>query len=98
MSKNVKKSELLEALTILKQSFIVVGFFSFFINILMLVPPLYMLQIYDRVLASRSEETLIVLTFIVVVMFITMGLLEFVRSRILVRLGNRIDMHFSSRI
>lgn len=98
MKKDVKKSELTEALVALKQSFIVVGFFSFFINLLMLVPPLYMLQIYDRVLASRSEETLIVLTFIVVVMFVTMGLLEFIRSRILVRLGNRIDMHFSSRI
>lgn len=98
MKKNVEKSELTEELMALKQSFIVVGFFSFFINILMLVPPLYMLQLYDRVLSSRSEETLIVLTFIVVIMFLTMGLLEFIRSRILVRLGNRIDMHFNSRI
>ncbi len=98
MKKDIKKSELTEALMTLKQSFVVVGFFSFFINVLMLVPPLYMLQIYDRVLASRSEETLIVLTFIVIVMFVTMGLLEFIRSRILVRLGNRIDMKFSGRI
>ena len=98
MNKPEKKSELVEALKTWKKSFIYVGCFSFFINILMLVPPLYMLQIYDRVLASRSEETLIMLTLIVVVLFITMGLLEFIRSRVLVRLGNRIDIQFSSRV
>jgi len=49
----------------------------------MLVPTLYMLQLYGRVVTSRSEETLIMLTGIVVVLFITLGLLEIVRSRVL---------------
>ena len=69
-----------------------------FINILMLVPPLYMLQLYDRVLGSRSQDTLIMLTLIVVVLFITMGLLEVVRSRVLVRVGNKLDSMLSQRI
>lgn len=98
MKKTQKQSELIEAFAAWKKSFACVGLFSFFINILVLVPSLYMLQVYDRVLASRSEETLLMLTSIVGVLFITMGLLEFIRSRILVRLGNRIDIHFSGRI
>jgi len=75
-----------------KKSFIYVGFFSFFINLLMLVPSLYMLQVYDRVMASRSIETLILLTIIVAFLFLTMGILEVIRSRILVRIGNKIDI------
>jgi ATP-binding cassette subfamily C protein EexD len=71
---------------------------SLFINLLMLVPTLYMLQLYDRVLASRSMETLIMLTIIVVVMFFVLGMLEFVRSRILIRVGNAIDSKMSNRL
>ena len=91
-------SELASAVKGWKRTFIYTGFISFFINLLMLVPPLYMLQIYDRVLASRSEPTLLMLTLIVVVMFVTMGLLEFVRSRIMIRLGNRFDVAFGGRL
>ncbi len=68
-----------------------VGFFSLFINLLMLTPPLYMLQLYDRVVTSRSQETLLMLTLIVVILFGVMGVLEFVRSRLLIRAGNRLD-------
>ncbi len=74
------------------------GFFSLFINLLMLVPPLYMLQLYDRVVTSRSEETLIMITALVIVLFITLALLEMVRSRILVRVGNKIDELLSERV
>ena len=91
-------SELKKSLLSAKKSFIMVGLFSMFINILMLVPPLYMLQLYDRVLGSRSQYTLIMLTLIVVVLFITMGLLEVVRSRVLVRVGNKLDSMLSQRI
>ncbi|MDX9815046.1 MAG: type I secretion system permease/ATPase [Sulfurimonadaceae bacterium] len=91
-------SELKKSILSAKKSFIMVGLFSMFINILMLVPPLYMLQLYDRVLSSRSEDTLILLTLIVVVLFITMGLLEVVRSRVLVRVGNKMDSMLSQRI
>lgn len=93
-----KNSELKEAILASKKSFIIVGFFSLFINLLMLVPPLYMLQLYDRVLTSRSEDTLIMLTLIVVVLFITMALLEIVRSKILVRVGNKLDNILSKRV
>jgi len=98
-NKNIAKvSELKEAVLASKKSFIIVGFFSLFINILMLVPPLYMLQLYDRVLTSRSEDTLILLTAIVLVLFITMALLEIVRSKILVKVGNNLDHILSQRI
>ena len=91
-------SELKEAIYASKKSFLIVGFFSLFINLLMLVPPLYMLQLYDRVLTSRSEGTLYMLTGIVVALFITMALLEIVRSKVLVKVGNKLDGLLSSRI
>ncbi len=97
-NKKVTNSELKEAILASKKSFIVVGFFSLFINLLMLVPPLYMLQLYDRVVTSRSEETLVMLTLIVIVLFITMALLEIVRSKILVKIGNKLDQILSQRI
>lgn len=92
------KSELKEALFSLKKAFFFVGFFSFFTNLLMLVPALYMLQLYDRVVHSRSVDTLILLTIIVVILFITLGLLEIIRSRVLVRIGNKFDSLLSERI
>ncbi|RLA72825.1 MAG: type I secretion system permease/ATPase [Epsilonproteobacteria bacterium] len=91
-------TELKEAILASKKSFFIVGFFSLFVNLLMLVPPLYMLQLYDRVLTSRSEDTLIMLTGIVVILFITMALLEIVRSKILVKVGNKLDAILSKRI
>lgn len=96
MSKqNKEKTEIQKALLSVKHSFISIGVFSFFINILMLVPALYMLQVYDRVVTSRSEETLVMLTLIVVWLFMTMGVLEFIRSRILIRVGNRLDQYMN---
>lgn len=65
--------------------------FSFFSNILMFVGPLYMLQVYDRVLASRNEMTLIMITGIAVALLLTYGLLEFIRSKLLVRAGLQFD-------
>ncbi len=93
-----KDSELKETLKKSKDSFYYAGFVSMFINILMLVPSLYMLQLYDRVLASRSEYTLLMLTIITVALFAMLGSLEIVRSRILVRVGNKIDAELSGRI
>lgn len=90
--------ELQESLLKAKRSFIFVGFFSFFVNLLQLTSPLYMLQLYDRVMASRSESTLLFLTLIVVVLFVTLAMLEVVRSRVLVRIGNKMDNLLSSRV
>ncbi|MEE4121228.1 MAG: type I secretion system permease/ATPase [Paracoccaceae bacterium] len=65
--------------------------FSFCTNLLMFVGPIYMLQIYDRVLASRNETTLIMLTVIAVALLVSYGLLEFTRSKLLVRAGLQFD-------
>ncbi|SEI67949.1 ATP-binding cassette, subfamily C, EexD [Allopseudospirillum japonicum] len=98
MKQTKRPSDLRLALQACRNSFVTVGFFSLFINFLMLVPPIYMMQVYDRVLSSHSEETLLMLTLIVVFLFTIMGLLEFVRSRVLIRVGNRLDMHLSERL
>lgn len=93
-----EKSELFDVIRESKKAFYFTAFVSLFINLLMLIPSLYMLQLYDRVLASRSKETLLMLTLIVIVMFVVMGTLEFVRSRILIRVGNAIDAKLSTRL
>lgn len=85
-------------ITMQKRSLGYVGLFSLFINFLFLVPPLYMLQVYDRVLTSRSTETLVVLTLVVVWLFLTMGVLEFARSRILIRFSNRFDQSLADTV
>lgn len=64
---------------------------SFLVNVLMLTGPLYMLQVYDRVLTSRSSETLLVLTVLVIGLFAVMGALDLIRTRILSRVAIRID-------
>ena len=91
MQNPTEKSALKTAMGSARRLFVVIGAFSFFINILMLVGPLYMLQIYDRVLASRSYDTLVALTVLAVGLIATSALLELVRSRILTRLGSRFD-------
>ncbi|WP_439121822.1 type I secretion system permease/ATPase [Marivita sp.] len=65
--------------------------FSFFGNLLMFVGPLYMLQVYDRVLTSRNETTLAVLTLIALAMLVSYGLLELIRTKLLVRAGLQFD-------
>ena len=72
--------------------------FSSVINLLMLVPPLYMMQVYDRVLSSRSEATLVALTVLTLGAFVAVGLLEVTRSRILVRVSARLDTLLSPLI
>ena len=65
--------------------------FSMFLNLLMLVPSLYMLQVYDRVLSTGSVPTLVVLTVITVFLFMVFGGLEWVRSRIMIVASTRFD-------
>lgn len=65
--------------------------FSVAINLLMFVSPIYMLQVYDRVLHSRSETTLIMITLIALALLGIYAILEWVRSRVLVRAGMRFD-------
>ncbi|MBI2236098.1 MAG: type I secretion system permease/ATPase [Magnetospirillum sp.] len=71
--------------------------FSLCGNLLLFVSPLYMLQVYDRVLSSRSTTTLVMLTIIAAFMLAVMGGLEFLRSRMLVRVGTRLDAELAGR-
>ena len=89
------ENSLQAALTACKGSFISVGFFSFFINFLMLVPSFYMLQVYGRVITSGSLMTLAMLTLIMAFLMFTMGALEWVRSRLMVRISTRLDVLLS---
>ena len=70
-----------------------VGAFSMFANLLLLAAPLYMLQVYDRVLTSRSQETLLYLTLIALAAFVAYASLDFIRSRILVVVAGWLDRH-----
>ncbi len=92
------KSELSAAVWSLRRIFYMTGAFSFFINMLLLVPTIYMLQIYDRVLTSRNELTLWFLTLIMLGLYLLMGAIEGVRSRLLVRAGMRFDDALNKRV
>ncbi|WP_339115461.1 type I secretion system permease/ATPase [Thioclava sp. GXIMD2076] len=76
----------------------VVGIFSVAINLLLLTGPLFMLQVYDRVIGSRSTSTLLVLFLIVGFLFTMMGLLDYFRGRILSRIGAQLVERLDSRI
>jgi ATP-binding cassette subfamily C protein EexD len=92
------KTELEQALAVCKGSFLSVGFFSFFVNLLMLVPSFYMLQVYDRAVGSGSLSTLLMLTLIMLLLMVTLGSLEWVRSRIMVRISTRLETLLGQRL
>ncbi|MDQ7914283.1 type I secretion system permease/ATPase [Pseudomonas sp. 102515] len=92
------KSEILKALADCKSSFIAVGFFGFFINILLLAPSFYMLEVYDRVVSSRSVTTLVMLTILIIILMSTYGALEWVRSRIMIRVSAQLDLKLGPRV
>ena len=79
-------------------AFVVAAIFSFFVNLLMLTGPLFMLQVYDRVLASGNEQTLWVLFALVAGLFAVMGLLDFLRGRILANAGARFQALLDGRV
>ena len=97
MSKNPNHL-LSQALNATKSGFATVIFFSFFINLLTFVGPLFMLQIYDRVLNSRSTTTLMALAAIAVFLLIVFAILEKVRLTILHRLGLLFDSIVRARL
>jgi len=78
--------------------YLFVAVFSFFVNLLMLTGPLYMLQVYDRVLGSRSVETLIALSVLVLFLFAMMGLLDYARGRIMGRVAARFQARLDRRV
>jgi ATP-binding cassette subfamily C protein len=80
-----------EALASCRSAFLAVGLFSALVNILMLTGSIYMLQVYDRVLPSRSVPTLVALSLIVAALFILLGVFDWLRQRILSRVGVELD-------
>lgn len=92
------KNEIAVALRGFKSTFITVGTFSAITNLLALVPSLYMLQVYDRVLASRNEITLLMLTLMMLGAYLLMSSLEMMRSFVLVRVGAKFDMLLNKRV
>ncbi|WP_439541664.1 type I secretion system permease/ATPase [Hyphomicrobium sp.] len=85
-------------LRLTRAAFIGVGIFSGVINVLALTGSMYMLQVYDRVLPSRSVPTLIGLTVLLVILYIAFGLLDYVRIRILTRVGVELDRKLRRRV
>ena len=75
-----------------------VAIFGFFVNLLMLTGPIYMLQVYDRVLGSRSVETLIALSVLVAFLYGMMGLLDYARGRIMGRVAARFQSTLDRRV
>ena len=92
------RAEIRAALGESRRLFLSVGLFSAFVNLLLLTGPLFMLQIYDRVLTSRSEATLVALMVIVAFLFLMMGLLDHARARVLARVGARFQARLDARV
>lgn len=90
--------ELAKALGDVKRYFFLAAIFSVAVNILMLVPVIYMLQVYDRVISSGSLSTLAMLTLLIVFLFMAMGGFEWVRSMILISASNRIEISLRERV
>ncbi|MGA7816432.1 type I secretion system permease/ATPase [Caballeronia sp.] len=91
-------NEIIQALLGYKRVFRTIGVFSMLINLLALVPSIYMLQVYDRVLPSRNGVTLLMLSLITLGMFGLSSALEYVRSFVVIRVGTKLDMHLNARV
>lgn len=93
-----RKGELRRALEASKRALKAVGWFSCAINVLMLTGPIFMLQVYDRVMTSGSYSTLVVLMAITVGLYAVIGLLENYRTRLIARIGIEIDQRIGDRV
>ena len=87
-----KPSPIRRAWASLRAGFVAVALFSLALNLFMLAGPLYMLQVYDRVLTSQNADTLIALTLLLMGVFVTTGILDLIRMRILSRLGAKFEL------
>ena len=95
----IPKIEFLEeALKLCRQSFVAVGVYSLFINVLMLTPIFYMINVFDKAVATNSVPTLLSLIVIAAFLYMVMGILEWTRSRVLVHVGSRLDKLLAPRI
>lgn len=97
-SKFLNRSELGRALLGFRREFWLAGVFSMVANVLLLTPTLYMLQLYDRVMVSYSELTLLAMSLITVFLLAWMALAEWGRGRLLIQAGLRLDHELSPRV
>lgn len=93
-----RRGELLDAMLAFRRVFYALGWFSLAVNVLLLVPSIYMLQVYDRVITSRNESTLLLLTLLMFGLLALEAALEFVRGRIMVRVGAALDQRVDVRV
>lgn len=93
-----RPSPLFKVLLEMRPAWTAVFVFSAVINLLMLAPTVYMMQVSDRVMTSRNMMTLLMLTLLVLGIFVIMGTLEWARSRVLVRLGVQLDRRLGPRL
>jgi ATP-binding cassette subfamily C protein len=91
-------AELATALAACRRAFIAIAVFSGMSNILMLTGSLFMLEVYDRVIPSRSVPTLVALLILAGALYAAQGIIDAIRSRILVRVGNSLDEALSLRV
>jgi len=92
------RSDLTRTLWMFRREFVVVGLFSMVANLLMLTPTIYMLQVYDRVLSSQNELTLVAVSLITLFLFGVMAFAEWMRSRLLVSTGVRLDEQLCTQV
>src|SRR3954467_9783070 len=94
-TKNPVHPDIADALRDCRRAFASVAVFSGIVNLLMLAGPLYILQVYDRVLSSRSVPTLIALSILLVGAYAFQGTLDLIRSRVVVRSAALLDQHLA---
>src|ERR1700761_2775544 len=94
----LRRSELGEALRACRGAFIGVGVMSCIINLLYLTGSIFMLEVYDRVLPSRSVPTLIGLVILASGLYMSQGILDLIRGRILGRIGTALDESLNARV
>lgn len=92
----LRAPELSKALQNVRQSLWSIGLFSCLVNLLMLTGPIFMLQVYDRVLASGSVHTLVALSVLAGALYLFMGILDLFRSRLLIAVGHRFEQSLGS--
>lgn len=95
---STQRNPLTQVLFAFKREFIIVGIFSAAVNLLMLTPTLYMLQVFDRVLNGQSLTTLVVVSLITIFLFAMMAFAEWARSMLLVRTGVKLDQALSKKV
>lgn len=95
---NPPRGEIAQALWSQRATWAVVGLFSMVVSVMLLAPTLYMLQVFDRVMVSHSELTLLAVSLVTLFFFVVMGFADAMRARLLVRLGAKLDRALGERI